>query len=103
MHRLTCNEADRLAHDLDDAATMCHTLAADHGNKAAAMAIIGEHLMAEYHRGASATARDTAAQLSDYATRLRARQSLWVAAVTAVRAGPLRTSRAELRSRRKAS
>lgn len=101
MHRLTCNEADRLARDLDQAATLCHHGAAEHANKAAAMAIIGEHLMAEYHRGAAAGARQTAGQLADYADRLRARQGLWEAPPEHHRAGTLQTSRAELRSRRK--
>lgn len=103
MHRLTCNEADRLARDLDHAATLCHAQAAEHAAKGTAMAIIGEHLLAEYHRGATTLARDTAHQLTDYAVRLRARQPLWEAPPDQVRAGPLRTSRQELRSRRRAS
>lgn len=80
MHRLTCNDADRLAADLERAAVMLHELAAIHARYGTGMSVTGDHRWAEHHTRTSESVRDTARQLQDYVKRLRARTELWTRA-----------------------
>ena len=90
MHRLTNNDADRLAADLDAAAARLHHLAAVEQRYADGLAVVGDFRMSEYHCRASESARDDARQLQDYASRLRTRKPLW----------PVRSAPSQVRARR---
>ena len=77
MHRLTCNDADRLAGDLDRASVHLYELAATHRRYGDGLAQTGDFRWSEFHYRASESARDEAEQLKDYAKRLRDRTPLW--------------------------
>jgi len=77
MHRLTNNDADRLAADLDRAAAQLHHYAALEQRYADGLRQLGDFTRAEYHARNSETARLEARQMEDYAERLRTRQDLW--------------------------
>lgn len=80
MHRLTCNEADRLAADLERASEHLQMLAGQQQRYADGLTVVDEWRPAQYHALISEQARAEAKQLGDYAQRLRARSALWPAA-----------------------
>lgn len=77
MHRITCMEADRLARDLRQAAEHTQWTAHQHADLYAAMRIIGNRPLADYHHAAWTDAASAATQLADYAQRLTDRKPLW--------------------------
>lgn len=77
MHRLTCKEADRLAHDLRDAETLARATANEHADRHTAYRVLGMTPLAMYHEAAGRQALQTADQLRDYADRLTRRVPLW--------------------------
>lgn len=77
MHRITCNEADRLARDLRRAEQWCRDAAHQHADMFAAMRILGNGPLAEYHHGAHTDAGTIANELRNYANALQERKPLW--------------------------
>ena len=77
MHRLTCNDADRLAADLDRAAVLLHHLAALEQRYGDGLTVTGDFTRAQLHCRTSESARSEAQQLQDFARRLRDRTDLW--------------------------
>lgn len=77
MHRLTCMEADRLARDLRRAEHYCREAAHHHADMFAAMRILGNGIMADYHHGAHLDAAATANDIAAYAHHLTDRTPLW--------------------------
>lgn len=77
MHRLTNNDADRLAKDLDEAAMRLHQWANQHHAYGAAMEIMGEHRWSEYHEREARLTEGVEHDLRTYATALRERHPLW--------------------------
>jgi len=77
MHRLTCMDADRLARDLRQAEEYVRQAAHFHADQFAAMRIIGNRIMADYHHGSNLTAAAIANDLASYAERLQDRKPLW--------------------------
>lgn len=77
MHRLTCKEADRLAHDLREAEHLCRAAASEHADRHTAYRVLGMTPLAMYHESAHRQALDTADKLRDYARRLTERIPLW--------------------------
>lgn len=77
MHRLTCMDADRLARDLRQAEQYIRQAAHFYADLQAAMRIIGNGIMYEYHHGEALTAAAIANDLTSYAERLSDRKPLW--------------------------
>lgn len=77
MHRLTCNDADRLAADLDQAAALLGIAAADLQRRSDGLAVVGDFRWSRYHAAQADEATTAAKQLRDYAVRLRSRSDLW--------------------------
>jgi hypothetical protein len=77
MHRLTCMDADRLARDLRQAEEYVRQAANFHADLFAAMRIIGNGVMADYHHGAQQNAAAIGNDLANYASRLADRKPLW--------------------------
>jgi hypothetical protein len=76
-HRITCMEADRLARDLRRAEEYVRQAARFHADMFAAMRILGNGPMTEYHHGAHTDAAATANEIAAYAHRLSERIPLW--------------------------
>jgi hypothetical protein len=77
MHRITCMEADRLARDLRRAEQYCREAAHHHADMFAAMRILGNGILADYHHGAHLDAAAIANQMAAYAHSLAERIPLW--------------------------
>jgi hypothetical protein len=77
MLRLTCMDADRLARDLRQAEEYVRQAAHFHADQYAAMRIIGNRIMADYHHETHLTAAAVANELANYAERLQDRKPLW--------------------------
>jgi hypothetical protein len=77
MLRLTCMDADRLAHDLRQAETYVRQAAHFHADQYAAMRIIGNRVLADYHHDEHLTAATIANDLANYTERLADRKPLW--------------------------
>lgn len=77
MIRLTCAEADRLAHDLRQAEECARQAAHFHADQYAAFRIIGNRPLAESHQFSQQIAADAANALANYAERLTDRKPLW--------------------------
>lgn len=77
MHRLTNNEADRLAVELDNAARRLHELANEHAKRGSAMHILGDTRLGEYHEREHRDVIALEAIIRAHAADLRARNPLW--------------------------
>lgn len=77
MQRITCVEADRLARDLRRAEEYIRQAAHFHADQHAAMRILGNRTMTDYHQFAHQDAAATANELANYAERLSDRKPLW--------------------------
>ena len=79
MHRLTCNDADRLAADLERAGTRLLEYAALQRRFADGLRVTGDFRWADWNAHAADTTRSEGQQLLDYTARLRTRADLWTA------------------------